>query len=83
MAWTSQGEEVCAALLDYTTHLTQEKKAELKNISSKAINPFQGEWIVMNQVTFVNLRNRENVLSNQKLAILKGIRMDDTAILFL
>ena len=71
MAWTSQGEEICAALLDYTIHLSPKKKAELKSIYGKAINPLQGEWTTMNQVIFVNLRNRENVLSNLKLAMLK------------
>ena len=73
MAWTSQGEEVHATMHDYTAHLTPEKKAELKDTYIKAINPFQGEWTYMNQVTFVNLRNRENVLSNLKLAMLKKI----------
>ena len=73
MAWTSQGEEVHAAVHDYTAHLTPEKKTELKNTYGKAINPFQGEWTTMNQVIFVNLRNRENVLSNLKLAMLKEI----------
>ena len=73
MAWTSQGEETRAALLDSTFHLSQEKKAELKNIYGKVINPFQGEWTTLNQVIFVNLRNRENVLSNLKLAMLKEL----------
>ena len=73
MAWTSQGEEVCVALLDYIACLTPEKKAKLKNIYGKAIKPFWGEWTAMNQVTFVNLRNRENFLSNLKLAMLKEI----------
>ena len=40
MAWTSQGGKVHAALLNYIAHLTPEKKAELKIIYSKAINPF-------------------------------------------
>ena len=73
MAWTSQGEEIKAALRKYTAHLTPEKKAKLNNIYSKAINPFRGEWTTMNQVIFVNLRNRENVLSNLQLAMLKEI----------
>ena len=73
MAWASQGEEIEAALCDYTSHLTPEKKAELKNNYGKAINPFWGEWTVMNQVTFLNLMNRKNVLSNLKLAMLKEI----------
>ena len=73
MAWTSQGEEVWLALRNYTAQLTPEKKAKLKNTYGKAIDPFLGEWIAMNQVIFVNLRNRENVLSNLKLAMLKEI----------
>ena len=73
MAWTSQGEEIYAALIDYTAHLSPEKKTELKSNYGQAINPFQGEWTTMNQAIFVNLRNRENVLSNLKLAMLKEI----------
>ena len=73
MAWTSEGEEIRAALLDYTVHLSPKKKTKLKSIYGKAINPFQGEWTAMNEVIFVNLRNRENVLSNLKLAMLKEI----------
>ena len=73
MAWTTPGEEIRTTLLNYTARLLPEKKAELKNIYGKAINPFQGEWMTMNQVIFVNLRNRENVLSNLKLAMLKEI----------
>ena len=73
MAWTNFGEEVCATLLSYAPHLPPEKKAELKNIYGKAINPFHGEWMTMNQVIFVNLRNKENVLSNLKLAMLKEL----------
>ena len=73
MAWTTSGEEVCAALLNYTAHISPKKKTELKNIYGKAINPFWGEWATLNQVIFVNLRNRENVLSNLKLAMLKEI----------
>ena len=73
MAWISQGEEVQAALCDYIAHRTPQKKAELKNTYDKAIDPFVGEWTNMNQVTFVNLRKRENVMSNLKLAMLKEI----------
>ena len=64
MGWASQGEEICGALLSYNTHLSLEKKAELKSIYGKAINLFQGEWIAMNQVTFVNLRNREEYVAS-------------------
>ena len=73
MAWTTSREEVHATLLDYTTHIPPEKKTKLKSIYGKAINPFWGEWTSINQVIFVNLRNRENVLSNLKLAMLKEI----------
>ena len=64
MSWTSQGEEILAALLNYTAHLSPKNKAELKSIYGKAINLFQGEWIAMNQVTFVNLRNREEYVAS-------------------
>ena len=60
-------------LHNYIAHLTPKKKVESKNTFDKAIDPFWGEWIAMNQVTFVNLRNRENVLINLKLAMLKEI----------
>ena len=73
MAWKTFGEEVCAALLNYTACLPLEKKIELKTIYGKAINPFWGEWITLNQIIFVNLINQENVLSNLKLAMLKEL----------
>ena len=73
MAWTTLGEEIRTTLLNYTAHLLPERKKDLKNIYGKAINPFQGEWTTMNQVIFVNLRNRENVLSKLKVAMLKEI----------
>ena len=73
MAWATSREEVCAALLNYTACLPLEKKTELKNIYNKSINPFRGEWTTWNQAIFVNLRNRENVLSNLKLAMFKEL----------
>ena len=73
MAWTTPREEICTTLLNYTACPLPERKTELKNIYGKAINPFRGEWTTMNQVIFVNLRNRENVLRNLKLAILKEV----------
>ena len=73
MDWTTQGEEIHTTLLNYTACLLPEKKTELRSIYGKVINPFQGEWMTMNQVIFVNLRNRENVLSNLKLVMLKEI----------
>ena len=72
-AWTTLGEEVCAALLNYTTCLSPKKKTKLKNIYGKAINQFWGEWKTLNQVLFVNLRNRENILINLKIAMLTKI----------
>ena len=38
---------------------------------TRPIDPFLGEWINLNKVTFLNLRNRENVWSNLSLATLK------------
>ena len=37
----------------------------------KAVNPFLGEWTNFNEITFVNLQNRENVWDNLGLAMLK------------
>ena len=37
----------------------------------KAVNPVLGEWTNLNGITFVNLRNRENVWDNLGLAMLK------------
>ena len=71
MAWTLQGKEVREALSQYVTQLDQHKKAELGNIYDKAVNPFSGEWTNLNGITFVNLRNRENVFDNLGLAMFK------------
>ena len=71
MAWASQGEEVLTALTHYVAQLNPRKKAELEHTYDKAINPFLEEWTNINEVTFVNLRNRENVWSNLSLATLK------------
>ena len=71
MAWTSQGEEVRETLSRYVTRLDAQKKAELGHIYDKAVNPFSGEWTNLNGITFVNLRNRENVFDNLGLAMFK------------
>ena len=46
-------------------------KTKLRHIYNKAIDPFLGEWANLNKITFVNLKNRENVWSNLRLAMLK------------
>ena len=71
MAWASQGEDVLATLTCYIAQLNPRKKTELRHIYDKAIGPFLGEWTNLNKVTFVNLRNRENIWSNLSLAMLK------------
>ena len=71
MAWTLQGEEVWEALSQYVTRLDAQKKAELGHIYGRAVNPFSGEWTNLDGVTFVNLRNRENVWDNLGLAMFK------------
>ena len=71
MAWTSQGEEVLAALTQYISQLNPGKKIELRHIYDRAIDPFLGEWTNLNEVIFVNLKNGENVWSNLSLATLK------------
>ena len=71
MAWASQGEEVLIALTHYLAQLNPRKKAKLRRTYNKAINHFLGEWTNLNKVTFINLKNRENVWSNLSLATLK------------
>ena len=71
MAWVAQGEEVLIALTHYVAKLNPREKTELRHTYNKAINPFLGEWTRLNEVTFVNLRNRENVWDNLSLAMLK------------
>ena len=71
MAWTLQGEEVREALSRYVTRLDAQKKVELGHIYDKVVNPFSGEWTNLNGITFVNLRNRENVFDNLGLAMFK------------
>ena len=71
MSCTSQGEEVLAALTHYVAQRNPRKKTKLRHIYDKAIDPFLGEWTNLNEVTFVNLRNREIVWRNLSLAMLK------------
>ena len=71
MAWTLQGEEVWEALSRYVTQLDPQKKAKLGHIYDKAVNSFSGEWTNLDGITFVNLRNRENVWDNLGLAMFK------------
>ena len=71
MAWTSQGEEVLAVLNEYIARLNPQMQAELGHTYNKAINPYSGAWTNLNGITFITLRNRENVWDNLKLAMLK------------
>ena len=71
MAWTSQGEEVLAALKEYVAHLKPEEAENLSQAYNQAMTPFLGEWMTLGQITFVTLRNRDHVLSNLSLAVLK------------
>ena len=71
MVWTSHDEKVQAALTNYVAQLNLRMKIKLRHIYGRAINPFLGKWKTLNEVTFVNLRNRENVWSNLSLATLK------------
>ena len=71
MAWTSQGKEVREALSRYVAQLNPQKKAKLGHIYDKAVNPFSEEWTNLNGITFVNLRNRDNVFDNLGLAMFK------------
>ena len=66
-----QGNEVRETLSRYVTKLDPQKKAELGHIYDKAVNPFSGEWTNLDGITFVNLRNGENVFDNLGLAMLK------------
>ena len=71
MAWNSQGEEVLEALTQYIAQLSPQRKAELGHTYDRAVNPFSREWTNFNGITFVNLKNRENVCDNLGLAMLK------------
>ena len=53
--------------------LNPEKKKNLRENYDSAMSPFYGEWKTMNEVTFVTLRNRENVIDNLSLAVFKEI----------
>ena len=67
----SQSAEVLVALTNYVAQLNPRKKAELRHTYDKAINSFLGEWKNLNKVTFVYLKNRENLWSSLSLAMLK------------
>ena len=71
MASTLQGDEVWETLSRYVTQFDPQKKAELRHIYDKAVNPFSGEWTNLDGITFVNLGNRENVYDNLGLAMFK------------
>ena len=71
MAWTSKGEEVKGTLVAYVNQLEPKGQKNLRKLYDKAMSPSCGEWMTMNEVTFVNLRNWENVLDNLSLAIFK------------
>ena len=71
MAWSSKGEEVRGILKDYVCQLEPEEKKSLSERYDRAVSPFYGEWKTMNGVTFVSLRNRENVIENLSLAVFK------------
>ncbi len=73
MAKDSKGEEVCESLKAYVCQLNPESKRNLRKNYDKAMSPFYGEWKTMNEVTFVTLRNRENVIDNLSLAVFKEI----------
>ena len=51
MAWTSQGEEVLAALKEYVAHLKPEKAKDLSQAYDQAMSPFWGEWTTLGQIS--------------------------------
>ena len=71
MAWESKGEEVRETLRRYVLQLDCDQQETLRRIYGLKISPFRGEWKTKDGITFVNLRNRENVLDNLSLAVLK------------
>ena len=71
MAWTSQGEEVLATLTRYVARLDPQMQAKLGHTYNEAVNPYSGAWTNLDGITFVTLRNRENVWDNLGLAMLK------------
>ena len=71
MAWTSQGEEVLATLNQYIAWLNPQMQTELGHTYDQAVNPYSRAWTNLNGITFVTLRNRENVWDNLGLAMLK------------
>ena len=48
-----------------------DQQETLRKIYGLKISPSTGEWKTMDGLTFVNLRNHENVLNNLSLVVLK------------
>ena len=71
MAWESKGEEGRETVWSYVLQLNCDQQETLHRIYGLKISPFRGEWKTMDGLTFVNLRNCENVLNNLSLAVLK------------
>lgn len=71
MAWSSKGEEVRRVLEDYVYQLAPEGKKRLRGVYDQRASPYLGEWKTMSDITFISLRNKENVLHNLNLAIFK------------
>ena len=71
MSWDSQEEIVRQRLKDYVVTLKPEEKTKLRNAYERALSPHFGKWTTMNEITFVTLRQRQDVLDNISLAVLK------------
>ena len=71
MAKESKGEEVHETLQSYVLQLDCDQQDTLCRTYDLKMSPFWGEWKTMNGLTFVNMGNRENVLNNLSLVLLK------------
>ena len=71
MAWTSKGQKDQETLKKYATQLGSQDKIDLSTSYDKAMEPFLGSWQTYDGITFINLKNRINVLENLSLATLK------------
>ncbi len=71
MSWDSQEEIVCQRLKDYVVSLKPEEKKKLGDAYERTLSPHFGKWTTMNDLTFVILRQRQNVLDSISLALLK------------
>ena len=71
MAWSSLGEETREVIKNYVHELTLEQKVHLQKAYDWSMFPRNGEWETLQDVTFITLRNRDQVLQNLGLAILK------------